>query len=373
MSRFEIAPLTISESHLWIFRYAIIKHTKDKNKTLERINQNTKITILGSGSWGGTIAWLLSQKKFNVTVWVYSKAEYQLIKKLNSLPRPKQIKLNKYISVTTSLNTAIQNSHIIIIAVPTNAFKSTILKLKNLKLNKKVILLSATKGITKNENLRPSTILKRCLPNNKHAVLSGPNIALDVISEAPIISVIASKDYKTASLLQKLISSNNFRIYLNNDVNGVEVAGALKNVIAIASGMSDGFGFNISTKAALISRGLIEIAKITIKEGGNPKTLLGAAGIGDLIATCCSVNSRNYKVGYQLAKDKPLKLILKDLGQVAEGVETVKSMVNLGKKYKLNLPIANAVYDIVIKNKKPKSVLKSLLNRPLAKYEMRDI
>ena len=153
-------------------------------------------------------------------------------------------------------------------------------------------------------------------------------------------------------------------------MNGVEIAGALKNVIAIAAGMSDGFGFNISTKAALISRGLIEIAKIAVKENANPKTLLGAAGIGDLIATCCSVNSRNYRVGYNLAKGKKLSNILKELGQVAEGVETVKSMVNLARKYKVNVPIATAVYEVAYKGKNPKIVLKNLLNRPQAGYEL---
>ena len=328
------------------------------------------ISILGAGSWGGTLAWLLSKQKHNITIWTFSKKEYDYIKKMNLLPRPKKIKLTKNIQITLDLNLAVKNSDLIIIVVPTNAFKSTVIKLKNLKLNKKIIVLSATKGITKNETLRPSIVLNKFLPKNPHAILSGPNIALDVISKAPIISVIASKNHKTASILQKIISSKNFRVYLNSDVTGVEIAGALKNVIAIASGMSDGFGFNISTKAALISRGLIEIAKIVIKEGGKPKTLLGAAGIGDLIATCCSVNSRNYKVGYQLARGKNLKSILNDLGQVAEGVETVKAMIKLAKKYKINVPIASALYNVLVKNKEPKLELNKLLTRPTPKYEI---
>ncbi|OGI20560.1 MAG: hypothetical protein A3B68_05820 [Candidatus Melainabacteria bacterium RIFCSPHIGHO2_02_FULL_34_12] len=337
---------------------------------MHKKSSGLNISVLGSGSWGGTIAWLLSKKKINVTLWVYSKEEYEFIKKTNSLPRPKKLKLNNYISVTTNLESVVKNSNVIIIAVPTNAFKSIILKLKKLGLNRNVILLSATKGINTKDNLRPSRIIRKYLPKNKLAVLSGPNIAMDVVSKAPIISIIASKDFKIANKLQEIISSSNFRIYLNKDVDGVEVAGALKNVIAIASGMSDGFGFNISTKAALISRGLIEIAKIAIKEGAEAKTLLGAAGIGDLIATCCSTNSRNYKVGYQLAKGKPINKILKELGQVAEGVETVKSMVQLANKYRINVPIASSVYDVIYKNKNPKILLKKLLSRPLAKYEI---
>lgn len=333
-------------------------------------SKKNRISVLGAGSWGGTLAWLLGQKRLNVTIWTFIKEEFDHIKKTHSLIRPKKLKLSKSVNVTRDLNLVVKNSNLIIIAVPTNAFKSTVLKLKNLKISNRTILLSATKGITTKSNLRPSTILKRYLPKNPRAVLSGPNIALDVVSKAPIISVIASNDLKVASNLQNLISSSHFRIYINKDTDGVEIAGALKNVIALAAGMSDGFGFNISTKAALISRGLIEIAKIAIKEGANPKTLLGAAGIGDLIATCCSKDSRNYKVGYQFAKGKKLKNILKDLGQVAEGVETVKSMKTLAKKYKVKTPIADAVYDIVVKGKKPKDALRKLLGRPIPKYEI---
>lgn len=330
----------------------------------------SKISILGAGSWGGTLAWLLSNQGYKVTLWTFSKEEYRVLSHTRTLLRPKKVPLGRNIQITTNLKDAITNTGVIIIAVPTNAFKSLILKLKTLKLNSKIILLSATKGITTNDYTRPSQILKKYLPKNKFAILSGPNIALDVISKAPIISVIASSDIKTAAFLQKIISSKFFRIYINRDVNGVEIAGALKNVIAIAAGMSDGFGFNISTKAALISRGLIEISKIAIKEGASAKTLLGAAGIGDLIATCCSKNSRNYKVGYELAREKKLKDILKKLGQTAEGAETVKAMVNLAKKYKINTPIANAVYKIAVKNKNPKTILEELLNRPMAKYEI---
>ena len=338
------------------------------SKMKNTVGNKTKISVLGAGSWGGTLAWLIS-KKNKINLWTFSQDEYSKIKKTYSLIRPVKLKLNKNINITTDLKSIVKNSEVLIIAVPSNAFEAVISKLKKLRISKKTILLIATKGIS-NKNIRLSVLLKKQLKNNPFAVLSGPNIALDVISKTPTISVIASSNLKIALKLQEILSSDHFRIYINKDVTGVEIAGALKNVIAIAAGISDGLGFSISTKAALISRGLIEIARILIKEGGKEKTLLGAAGLGDLIATCCSTNSRNYKVGFQLAKGKKLTKILNDLGQVAEGVETVKTMVKLGAKYKINLPIANAVKNILFKGMKPKSVLKKLLSRPLPKYEL---
>ena len=225
-------------------------------------NNTYKITILGAGSWGGTLAWLLSNQGHKITLWTFSKAEWELLSKTRSLIRPKKVPFNKNIQITTNLKEALNKTNLLIIAVPTSAFKSLLLQLKKLKIKKNIILLSATKGITTNDNLRPAQLIKKYLPGNKFAVLSGPNIALDVISKAPIISVIASNNLNIAAKLQKIIASKYFRIYINRDVTGIEIAGALKNVIAIAAGMSDGFGFNISTKAALISRGLIEISKI---------------------------------------------------------------------------------------------------------------
>ncbi len=333
-------------------------------------NKKLNISIIGAGSWGGTLAYLLSKKGQKVTLWTQNTDEYLTIKKTRTLTKPIRYKLNKNIDITLDLKSIVNNSDIILIAVPTNAFEEVVTRLKELNIDKSTIIVSATKGITTDKCKRPSKILKEILPKNPIAILSGPNIAIDILANTPIISVIATKEIESAKLLQKVLSSDFFRIYINKDIDGVEVAGALKNVIAIAAGISDGLGFSISTKAALISRGLIEIAKITTKEGGEIQTLLGAAGIGDLIATCCSTNSRNYRVGYQLAKGKKLNTIIKELGQVAEGVETVKSMNKLAKRYKLNLPISSSVYRILIKGEKTQKVLKELVTRPLANQEL---
>ena len=335
-----------------------------------KMSKQYKVCVLGAGSWGGTLAWMLSKKNYQVTIWTFSKEEYKALSKTRKLIKPKKISLDKNIKITTNLHDAVSNANIIVIAVPSNAYKSLVTNLKKQHIKSNTLILSATKGFIQPGSQRASAILKKHFPKISFGILSGPNIALDVISNTPIISVIASNKISTARALQEIITSKYFRIYINQDVIGVELAGALKNVIAIAAGVSDGLGFSTSTKAALISRGLIEISKLTLKEGGSTKTLLGAAGIGDLIATCCSTNSRNYKVGYNLAKGKNLSSILKELGQVAEGAETVKAMVKLAKKNKVQAPIADAVHEIVIKKKKPKTVLKKLIARPITKLEL---
>lgn len=328
------------------------------------------VGVLGAGSWGGTIAWLIAKKKIPVNLWTCIEDEYNQLIKTKKLIRPIEIKLSKYIKPTMDLKKIADECNIIIFAVPGSAYNSTCKKLKQFKINKNTILLSATKGIIGKRIIRPTEFLKKYFPKNNIAVLSGPNIALEVLSDAPIVSVIASNNFKAAQILQYVMSSKNFRIYINKDVTGVELAGALKNVIAVASGMSDGFGFQVSTKSALISRGLIEISRIILKKGARLKTLLSSACIGDLIATCCSKESRNYKVGFALGQGKDLKTTLKKLGQVAEGVETVKAMYKLGKKYKIATPIAELVYDVAVRKENPKTALKKLLNRPLPKYEI---
>ena len=334
-----------------------------------RKSRNNNIAILGTGSWGNTLAILLSKTSKKVKMWTVSKKELDQIKRNNAFLKPKKFKLPKEISISNDLKEVIKNVSLIVIAVPSSAFKETILKLAKVKIEKKIILLSATKGFI-NSYSRPSEIMKKYLRHNRYGVLSGPNIAFDVISNTPVISVVSAKNKEAALFIQKTFNSNHFRVYINPDTTSVEISGALKNVIAIAAGISDGLNFNISTKAGLISRGLNEITKIAIKEGGKAKSMLGAASIGDLIATCCSPKSRNYQVGYMLAKGKRLSYILRELGQVAEGAETVKAMVKLGKKYKVETPIASAVYDIVIDKKDPKSIIKKLLERPIPKNEL---
>lgn len=331
--------------------------------------KTTKISVIGAGSWGGTIAWHIS-KRHKVNLWTVSQSEYLELTKNKKLIRPIKVKINKNIYVTKDLNFIAKNSDLIIFAVPASVFKQTAIRLKKLSISKKVILLSATKGIIKEKEFTPSLVLKKCFKNNPIAVLSGPNIALDIILKSPVISVVASKNIVAAKAIQNILSTEEFRVYTNNDIIGVEISGALKNIIAIASGMCDGFGYNISSKAALISRGLIEMARIAVKQGAQTKTLLSSACIGDLIATSCSTNSRNYRVGYGLSKGKKLNQILKELGQVAEGIDTAKSVYYLTKKHKIYAPITTGVYNVVAKNHNPKSELKKLLKTKPAKDEL---
>lgn len=328
------------------------------------------VGVLGSGSWGGTLTYLISKNNYNVKLWTFSKEEYNQLSKTRKLIRPIQVKLQKNVEVTTNLQDVVSSCNILIIAVPSSALESLAKSIQKLNIKKSTLILIASKGINEKTELTPSQILKKHLTKNEIAILSGPNIALDVISSKPMVSVIATKNLKAGKILQKIISSKNFRLYINEDITGVEIAAAFKNVIAIASGICDGFGFPISSKSALISRGLIEIARIGIREGAKLNTMFSAAGLGDLIATCCSPNSRNYRVGFNLAKGKKLKRILKELGEVAEGVLNVRTMHKLAKKHKIQAPIAESVYNVIVMNKNPKTELQKLLNRNIPEKEL---
>lgn len=333
------------------------------------MNKKPIIGVVGAGSWGGTLAYLIAKNGYEVNIWTFSNEEYDSLKNKKVLLRPKTLKIPKTLRPSKDLKSICKTSDILLIAVPSKFFKSTLQKIKSFGINKTTILLSATKGLIDN-TFTTSMVIKKIFPKNNFAILSGPNIALDVIEGSPIISVIASPKIKTAISLQEIVSTKTFRLYPNTDVIGVETAGAFKNVIAIASGMSDGLGFSASSKAAIISRGLIEIIRLSMKLGANLKTMYSAAGIGDLIATCTSPNSRNYRVGYSLAKGKKLSVILQELGEVAEGVETVKAMKHLANKYKIDAPITDGIYDIIVNGKSPKNAIANLLTRPLPKKEL---
>lgn len=324
-----------------------------------------KIAVLGDGGWGTTLAVHLYKKGFSVSLWSAFK-DYALTldkRRLNPKFLP-GIKIPRAIAISHNLSSVIEGAEVIVIAVPSHFFRRVVSSLKQSDLEGKIIL-SVTKGIESSTLMRMSEVLEDELGKVKLAVLSGPTIAKEVAMGIPTTAVIASRDSKIAKKLQQIFNNSNFRIYTNSDLIGVELGGSLKNVIAIACGVSDGLGFGTNTKAAILSRGLTEMSRLGKVLGAQGNTFSGISGLGDLVTTCISPFSRNRFVGEQLGKGKSLKEILKKMQMIAEGVETAKSVYRLSNKYKVSMPITEEVYNILYRNKNPLVAVKDLMGRKL--------
>jgi glycerol-3-phosphate dehydrogenase (NAD(P)+) len=328
------------------------------------MENRAKITILGDGGWGTTLAILLSRKGFNVTLWgafaenIASMNKQRLNQKF--LPG---IKIPKQITLTSDLKTALQNKEIIVLAVPSQYMRQVLKKVKPIARPSKTIYLSVTKGIEIGSLKRVSEVIHSELGSIKLAVLSGPTIAHEIAQGKPAVAVIASHNQKIGAFLQGIFMTDRFRIYTNDDVVGVELGGSLKNIIAIACGISDGLGFGANTKAAILSRGLAEISRLGAAMGARQATFSGISGLGDLVTTCISPYSRNRFVGEQIGKGKKMQQIISHMQMVAEGVPTAKSTYTLSLKYKVDMPIAKEVYNVLYKNKPALKAFKDLMAR----------
>ncbi len=322
-----------------------------------------KVSIIGAGGWGTALA-IQASVKNEVCLWVYSKEEFDLIIKdrINSIYLP-DIKIPENIHITNDVDKAAE-SDIMVFVVPSKYFRN-IVKVFSKNIHKKQILISATKGLEFSTKKRMSQILEEETSCRNIGVISGPSHAEEVARNVPTSVVVASKNEKVAKIVQDRLSTDSLRLYRHNDIVGVELAGAFKNVIAIAGGMLRGFGLGDNTMAALITRGLAEIRRLGIKMGGKLKTFAGLAGIGDLIVTCMSKYSRNGKVGEMLAKGQSIDEILSSMKMVAEGVETAKSIPELEARYGIELPISNAVYEVIYQKMPPDVCLRNLMKRPL--------
>lgn len=329
-----------------------------------------KLTVLGAGSWGTAIANLLANNGHRVHLWCYEKETAEEIKKerTNSVYLP-GITLSNDIIPTTSLEEACSNSKRIISVVPSQFTRSVIEKAKPFIPNE-CFFVSASKGIEKESLCTMSQVIKETLGNEKKynlVTLGGPTFAIEVAKKLPTVMVIASESEEASRQFQMLFSNHHFRAYTNNDIIGVELGGAIKNVIAIAAGIVSGLGGGHNTIAALITRGIAEISRLGISMGAKLLTFAGLAGIGDLILTCTGNLSRNRTVGYRIAKGESLSDILSGMKMVAEGVETSKSVEGLAKKQNVEMPICHEVYLILFHNKKPSDAIKSLMERNLKK------
>ena len=325
------------------------------------------ITVVGDGGWGTTLGVHLVQKRFSVRLWGPFPQYLEEMRKTHSNPKfLPGIPLPRQLILVDNLKEAIKESDLIVLAIPSQYVRSILKKIKriNAPLRNKYFL-SVVKGIEISSCLRISQMIKKELGNIPLAVLSGPTIATEVALGIPSTAVIASHSLIVAKTIQKVFNSPRFRIYTNTDVAGVEFAGSIKNVIAIACGVCDGLGYGTNTKSALVTRGLAEMTRLGVALGARAKTFYGLSGLGDLATTCFSPKSRNRNVGEQLGKGKNIRHILDSMNMVAEGVETVKAVYKLSKKYNISMPITSEVYQIIYHHKTPQQAVSDLMNREI--------
>jgi len=316
------------------------------------------ISVIGAGAWGTTLSILLSKKNYQIKLWSF---EDVFINHENTKFLP-GFKISSNVFLTLSDDDAVSDAEIIVFAVPSKHFRS-ISKRFSSKIKKNTVLVSATKGIEQGTFKRMSEILSEEMKTDKIAVISGPNLSKEIATGLPAATVVASKDETIARQIQNILMNESFRVYVNDDVIGTELGGALKNIIAIAAGAVDGLGLGDNAKAALMIRGITEIKRLGAAMGAREETFLGLSGMGDLIVTCASSLSRNHRVGMEIAKGKKLSEILSSMVEVSEGVETAKAAYELSKKHKIEMPIIEQVYEVLYKNKNPKQAIFDLMNR----------
>jgi glycerol-3-phosphate dehydrogenase (NAD(P)+) len=273
-----------------------------------------------------------------------------------------EAKIPKDVFISYDLEEVINGAKIITLAIPSQHLRAVLRKLKKQDLKNKIIL-NVSKGIENSSLLTVSAIVKEELGSAKYAILSGPTIAHEVLNKIPTTAVVASRDKKVAQFVQDVFMTDRFRLYTNDDVIGVELGGSLKNIIAIACGISDGRGFGSNTKAAIISRGLAEITRLGLALGAKKETFSGISGIGDLITTCFSPYSRNRFVGEQIGKGKTLRQVLSSMEMIAEGVPTTKSAYRLSLKYNVDMPIIREIYSVLYRKKPVGLIADALMKR----------
>ncbi len=325
------------------------------------------VTVLGAGGWGTALSLLLHDNGASVTLWAYKKEyadELSRVREnkvyLHGVPIPGEIK------ITNDLDTCIDEADAVVASIPSQYMREQLNRISGHDFRRKTFINTA-KGI---EALTLSTmsevvgsVLKNC-PRENYVILSGPSHAEEVSRRMPTAVVAASHHRKSAELAQKLFMNGYFRVYLNRDVKGVELCGSLKNVIALAAGMSDGAGFGDNTKAALMTRGMVEITRLGEALGAHHKTFSGLAGMGDLIVTCMSRYSRNRFVGEQVAAGRRLDEILAEIKMVAEGVPTAKAAHQLARKHGVEMPIMDQVDKVLFEGKDPQKAVFDLMKRP---------
>jgi glycerol-3-phosphate dehydrogenase (NAD(P)+) len=334
-----------------------------------------KIGVVGAGSWGTALANLLASKGYRIDLWVFEKEVKDQIESYreNKVFLP-GISLSDQIYPSNDIEAVVKEKDLVLIVVPSHVMRETASKIRE-HISKETVVVSASKGIENKTHLTMSGVLREIfqeISGDSFAVLSGPSFAGEVVRRVPTVVSVASKNQKVASFVQHVFATPYFRVYTNNDMIGVELGGSVKNVIAIASGIIDGLGLGLNTRAALITRGLTEMRRLGLKLGANPRTFAGIAGVGDLVLTCTGDISRNHTVGKKIGEGMKLNEILSEMRMVAEGVKTAKSVYNLSRKLGVEMPISQEVYHVLYDDVAPKEAVRRLMTRDL-KHELDEV
>lgn len=331
-----------------------------------------KICVLGAGSWGSALALVLAKKGYEVSMWTLNEEQANKINKtrenIDYLPG---VLFPNNINVNTNLEETVKDSKIIVLAVPSQAIRSVSSQIKPF-VKEEQILVDVAKGLEKGTGLRLSEVCEQELPNNPYVTLSGPSHAEEVAKDIPTTVVVASEDLEIAQVVQDIFMSPKFRVYTNPDIVGVELGGALKNIIAFGAGVCDGLGLGDNAKAALMTRGIREISRLGAAMGANVSTFAGLSGIGDLIVTCTSMHSRNRRAGILIGQGKSLDETLKEVKMVVEGITATEVAYEVAKKLNIDMPITNAIYSVLHKGASANEVVIELMMRNKT-HEMEEI
>ena len=325
-----------------------------------------EVGVVGTTSWGTTLAIVLARRGVEVGLWARTGDEAALLKSQNENSRfVPGSKFPPNLRITASTDEALRQAGIVIVAVPSRTLRENIRDIRD-SLDGDAVVVSAVKGLELGTGKRMSQVMQEELPPSLHpgiCALSGPNLAAEIVNGKPSSTVVASANAGAAKRAQAVMNSPVFRVYTNDDIIGVEFAGALKNIIALGAGICDGLQYGDNAKAAFITRGLAEITRLGVEMGASPLTFAGLAGMGDLIATCSSTLSRNHHVGQQLAKGKRLREITEAMKNVAEGIDTTAAAVSLAEKLDVEMPIAGAINDVLFNDVALEQAISNLMGR----------
>lgn len=325
-----------------------------------------EIAVIGAGSWGTALAIVLADNGYRVRLWARREEQVKEINehRTNEHYLPKTT-IPDSITAYSNLSEAIQGISTILLVVPTKAIREVVREI-NQSLTKKTLFIHASKGIELETYKRISEMIEEEVdPDKKEAVvvLSGPSHAEEVVKRQPTSVAVSSLDSQAAEFVQDLFINQYFRVYTNSDLIGVEMGGALKNIIALGAGLTNGLGYGDNAKAALMTRGLAEMTRLGTKLGADPLTFAGLSGLGDLIVTCTSIHSRNYRAGNMIGQGHSVDEVLTNMGMVVEGIRTTEAVYNLAKKVNVEMPITNQLYAVLFENKDPKQAVHELMGR----------